>query len=92
MIFAFTSFMFVNPALKIFVLRTPIFTVMEASNHEWKIVFDGTQIYHVKSNKACTRIIILALLLLLVPIVVLVITYLAIPCFLLGHSGKLKNG
>ena len=71
--------------------KEPIGKQMKTSDPEWKIVFNGTQIYHVKSKKTCIQIIVLSLLLLLVPVVVIVITYLAAPCFLLGHNGKLKN-
>ena len=63
---------------------------MGAVGQEWVVVFDGRQVYKIKSKKNCIKVVVLALLLLFIPILVIVITYLVDPCFLLGKEGKIK--
>ena len=63
---------------------------MRPVGQEWVIVFDGRQVYKVKSKKTCIKIVVLALLLLFIPILVIVIIYLVDPCFLLGKEGKIR--
>ena len=63
---------------------------MGPSEQQWIIVFDGRQVYQIKSRKTCIKIVLLALLLLFIPILVIVITYLVDPCFLLGTKGKMN--
>ena len=62
---------------------------MIPSEQQWIIVFDGRQLYKVKSKKTCIKIAVLALLLLVLPILVIFITYLVDPCFLLGKEGMM---
>ena len=61
---------------------------MKTSSEQWKIVFDGREVYHVKSKRNCIQIIVVAIFFVLIPILVLVLTYIAEPCILLGRNGK----
>ena len=61
---------------------------METKTQQWRIVFDGREVNHVKSKRGCIQIIVLAIFFLLLPILSLVLTLLFAPCFLLGKRGK----
>ena len=57
---------------------------------QWRIVFDGKEVCHVKSKKNCIQFVVLAIVFVSLPILFLVLTLLFAPCFLLGKRGKIS--
>ena len=62
----------------------------ETMDQQWRIVFDGREVCHVKSKKNCIQFVVLAIVFVSLPILFLVLTLLFAPCFLLGKRGKIS--
>ena len=63
---------------------------MNSTKGEWKIEFNNSRVYSVKSRTACICIVLITLIAFIAPISVILILYSADPCFVLGIEGNIR--